>query len=171
MYRALTLQTVLVAALSLLAVPVWAADEVEVVPTLTARKVIVQADGKEVLEAADRALPGEIIEYQVVYKNKGKTDVAGLQATLPVPVGMDYLPGTSRPVSVMASVDGEKFDAVPLRRRVKLPDGREQIHDVPYTEYRFLRWDVGNLAGGKSAKVTARVQVSPVGVTSAAQAQ
>jgi hypothetical protein len=31
---------------------------------------------------------------------------------------------------------------------------------VPYAEYRFVRWDLGKLAPGKSAEVSIRAQVS-----------
>ncbi len=158
-----TLWSVMLVALASLAFPAWAADEKEgdILPTLTAHKVIVKADGKEVLEAAERAQPGEVIEYKVVYQNKSDHEVAGLQATLPVPAGMEYLSDTAKPVPVTASLDGDKYAAVPLKRKVKLPDGKEEERTVPYAEYRFLRWDIGALSKGKNSTVIARMRVTP----------
>jgi len=136
---------------------VRAAGDVSVV--LTAQRVAV-VNGKETLSPADQASPGDVIEYRAEYKNAGANAVKQLAATLPVPNGMAYVAGTGAPQ--LASLDGKKFEAVPLQRRMKLADGREVLRDVPANEYRALRWTLGTLAPNGSRAVTARVRVNPI---------
>lgn len=114
---------------------------------------------KEVLELADKAKPGDIIEYSVIYRNPGKP-VQGVLATLPVPQGLEYLPNSALPKTAMASLDGAEFLAIPLKRQVKLADGKTAERLVPYSEYRFLQWKLGDMSHNASAKVRARMQVS-----------
>src|SRR5690349_3996556 len=110
-----------------------AAADVQV--TLKAQKVLRSSDGTEVLKAADRALPGEIIQYDAVYQNQGRTGVKQLQPTLPIPRGLEYLPNSANPAPSQASLDGKHFAPIPLKRTVTLPDGKVQNEPVPYSEY------------------------------------
>jgi len=121
--------------------------------------VTTNKDGKEELVASDKAKPGDVVEYQVVYKNVSKGGVKGLDGTLPVPRGMEYLPKTAVPVVVKASLDETKFEPVPLKRKVKLPDGKMKEEEVPYIEYRSLRWSLGDLAAGASVSAKARMRL------------
>jgi uncharacterized repeat protein (TIGR01451 family) len=138
------------------------AAEAEVQVDLTAQRVVRDAQGKETLVVGDQAKPGEILEYRAVYRNAGSGNVQKLMATLPIPVGMEYVPRTATPTPVMASVDGHRYEAVPLQRKVRLSDGREALRDVPVSEYRFLRWAVGTLPGKGEQAVRARVRVAPL---------
>lgn len=138
---------------------VWAASESDVVIELTAKKIFKGEDGKEKLVPADKAAPGEVIEYTAVYKNKGKESVKNLQGTLPVPMGMEYMPGTARPSAVSASLDGKKFAPVPLKRKHRLPNGKEEVQEVPYNEYRYLGWALKDLAANQSVTVKARMRI------------
>jgi hypothetical protein len=119
-------------------------------------RVGVNAEGKEVLEPGDKAKPGELLEYQAVYTNTGEEGVTGLEARLPIPKEMVYAAGTADPVAVKASLDGKKFEKVPLMREVKLPDGKMEMREVPYEEYRFLFWDLGRLDPKQSITARAR---------------
>jgi uncharacterized repeat protein (TIGR01451 family) len=127
---------------------------------LTAHRVTSGSNGKEVLAAGDKARPGEVVEYQALYTNESADGVRQLVATLPIPDGMEYLPRTAVPAQVQASLDGSSFAAVPLRRKVKLADGREVMRDVPTSEYRWLRWTLGSLEGKGQEAVRARVRVN-----------
>ena len=69
----------------------------DVVVTLKAQKVERTRDGKEVLRVADRAIPGEVIQYDAVYRNQGKKGIRNLQPTLPIPSGLEYLPDSAKP--------------------------------------------------------------------------
>ena len=69
-------------------------DKNDVIAKLTAHKVVMQPNGKPMFQPADKAQPGDVIEYQAVYANQGKSGVKGLTATMPIPNGMHYMPGT-----------------------------------------------------------------------------
>jgi uncharacterized repeat protein (TIGR01451 family) len=127
---------------------------------LTAHRVTSGSNGREVLAPGDKARPGEVVEYQALYTNVSTDGVRQLVATLPIPDGMEYLPSTAVPAQVQASLDGNSFAAVPLRRKVKLADGREVMRDVPTSEYRWLRWTLGSLEGNGQETVRARVRVN-----------
>ena len=142
----------------------------EIESILTAKRVELGEDKKERLIEAKTAKPGDIIEYQVTYANKGKTAVRDLAATLPIPADTEFLRNTSRPATARASVGDGKFQAIPLKRKVKLPSGKEEEIDIPFSEYRALQWSLGELAAGKSVVVSARVRVSDAPNTAPAPA-
>jgi uncharacterized repeat protein (TIGR01451 family) len=138
---------------------VFAADTQAVDVRLQAFQVMAQDKGGEKLVPAIEAKPGDTIEYQVTYKNNGKTPATAVAATLPVPEGaMVYLDGSAAPKTVQASLDGKQFSSLPLTREV-VRNGRRSIEQVPPAEYRFLRWELGDLAPGKAATVTSRMRV------------
>ena len=137
---------------------------------LTQAKVTRGTDGRERLESAAIAKPGEVIEYRAVYANKAKDLARNLAATLPVPVGLEYVPGTASPAGAFATLDNIKFEPIPLKRMVKLADGRVVEREVPPAEYRALRWKLGSLEAGKDTVVSARMRVAPLEISQAAQA-
>ena len=129
--------------------------------SLASQKVQAQADGQEIRVSAEQAKPGDVLEYVATYRNTSTAGVRHLEPTLPIPAGLEFLPGTARPPPAKASVDGRVFEPLPLRRVVKLPDGRVEEQLVPLAEYRALRWAIGDLAAGQSTNIVARVRVSP----------
>lgn len=117
-------------------------------------------DGKETLTPAERAKPGDVLEYQAVYRNRGKQPAKSVCASLPIPAGNAVLAVESpRPANPLASTDGSRFAPFPLMRWVMLPNGQREQRPVAAAEYRTLRWELGDLAPGGSAKVSARVRV------------
>ena len=137
---------------SIVALPLLA----EVTVQLTASKVVKSA-GKETLEAADKMKPGETVEYKAVYKNTDNKAVRNLKADLPVPAGMQLVPNTAAPAAPLASTDGVNYAKIPLMRKVKGTDGQMHDEQVPYSEYRSLRWEFGELPAGASKTVSARM--------------
>jgi hypothetical protein len=69
------------------------------------------------------------------------------------------LPESVSPAIAEASLDGAKFSPVPLKRRVKDAKGVETEEEVPTSEYRSVRWSIGNLAPGKAVTVRFRVRI------------
>ena len=130
---------------------------------LTANRVT-KTQGREALASAEQAHPGELLEYRAVYRNDGTTEARNLAATLPIPLGTIYVPGSASPGHVEASLDGRQFAAVPLTRVVRGPDGRDVVREVPASEYRVLRWPLGSLVSHQSRAVTARVRIQPTEV-------
>src|SRR5262245_23324881 len=112
--------------------------------TLDARKVLVDAHGAESFGPADTARPNDVLEYRASYRNRAPKSLRGVTATLPIPVGFEYLPNTAGK-HALASLDGETYAAIPLTRVVRQPDGSEQVQAVPVAEYRFLRWPLGDI--------------------------
>lgn len=145
--------------LMLAASSAWCQEQPSVSVQLTAQRVLVTGQGKESLAPAETARPGEVIEYRILYRNNGKGAAGNLQGNLPIPAEMEYLPGSAVPAGVSASLDGRNFSRVPLKRKVRLADGSVAEREVPASEYRSLRWDLGDLAAGAAKTVKARVRI------------
>lgn len=123
-------------------------------------KVNKDSDGKESLGSAEKAKPGEILEYRATYTNVSKGEVKNLQATLPIPKSTEVMPASLSPKIALASQDGRSFAAMPLMQTVKSADGKTQSRPLPLAEYRALRWPVGTLTPGEAVTVSARVRLS-----------
>lgn len=148
----------LVASLSVATPAAHAQQKDPVAVNLTAKKVVVK-NGKETLESADKAKPGDVIQYEAVYRNSGAAPVQGLQATVPVPEGLTFVGGSATPAGAQASLDGKTFQPIPLMREVKKVDGTTLRQAVPLAEYRALRWSIDRLDGGKNVAVQLRAEV------------
>lgn len=135
---------------------------------LVGYKVTQNADHKEVFTLADKVAPGDLLKYQVVYQNNGKSVLSKIKATLPLPIGTTYVAGSAKPANATASLDGKDFAAMPLKRMIKKPDGKLEEQLVPLTEYRALRWDLRELAEKNKVEVSARARVNQISVSTAA---
>lgn len=139
-----------------------AANEVVAVK-LEQFKVTKNPSGQDALVDAKTVKPGDVVEYRATYTNRDNRPVKGLQATLPIPVGMHYLPKTARPDvgRVQAATQGGSYASEPLMHEVRV-NGKLQSEPVPYSQYRSLRWDLGVLPAGGEAVVSVRTQVDGV---------
>lgn len=126
---------------------------------LSAFKVKASKDGDQVLEKAERAHPGDIIEYQLSYKNAGRTTIRSLTPVLPIPEGMVFIPDTTSAIRLVASLDGKSYSEVPIQREVEDEDGNIETVTVPFEEYRFLKWFIVELRSEKDVLLKARMQV------------
>jgi uncharacterized repeat protein (TIGR01451 family) len=151
------LRSCFLAATFLLALPAFA-QPAAVTSTLQAQRVE-DLDGKTVRKPAEAAKPGDTVEYRGTYRNVASTPVAKLQATIPVPAGTTFVAGSTEPGAAQASTDGVRFAPLPLVRTIRLADGSSRQEPVPLAEYRFVRWDLGNLAAGRDAVVSLRVRI------------
>lgn len=136
----------------------WAEAKGDVEVHLTAKKVVV-TDEKEALESADKAKPGDLIQYDAVYKNTTQAAVKNLQATVPVPQGLAFVAESAKPAGAQASTDGKTFHPIPLTREVKKPDGTIEQEPVPLSEYRAIRWTIAELPASGSTTVSLRARV------------
>lgn len=128
--------------------------------TLTAQRVVKDSKGKEVFSKADKVKPGDVVEYRASYANVSSVTLSGVMATLPVPKGMIYVDKSANPATTTATVDGVKFEAVPLKRKMKDKAGKEVVQLVPVAEYKALRWALNDIQAGKVKLVSARVNVA-----------
>jgi hypothetical protein len=128
------------------------------------RSKVVFEGGKEVLQNASLAQPGEILEEVATYTNLSKAALRNLEATLPIPPNTELVMASVKPASAKASVDGKNFSNIPLTRKSRQPNGVEVEQAVPLSEYRYLRWYPGELAPDKPLSFSARFKVanSPV---------
>lgn len=127
---------------------------------LVAAKIYLAADGSEKVTSADKARPGDIIEYRATYKNISRVAVHNLAATLPIPAqGIEYIAASSAPANAFASIDGKSYFSMPLTRTV-LVNGKPVVQNIPLNEYRYVRWNLRDLPAGASRTVIARVRVN-----------
>jgi uncharacterized repeat protein (TIGR01451 family) len=143
------------------------AQNAPITSTLQARRVEAVA-GKVVLTPADVGRPGDLVEYSGIYRNAGSKPAEKLVATLPVPANTTFVAGSADPARAQASTDGARFAPIPLLRTVRLPDGSTRQEPVPLADYRYVRWEIGTLAGGSEAVVKLRVQIDSATTASAA---
>jgi uncharacterized repeat protein (TIGR01451 family) len=133
-------------------------DDIEV--KLTQSRISINTAGVETHQTAEQIKPGDVIEYRATYRNTSNHLIKGLQGTLPIPTETAFVASSGLPAGGLASVDGTQFAAIPLKRKVKLPSGKEVEQEIPVSEYKALRWNLGDLDEGKSATVQARVKVN-----------
>ena len=139
----------------------------ELAPTIKAQlqafKVVLEKDGDEKLASAEVAQPGDVIEYRATYSNQGQRAATNMNATLPIPAALSYVPNTASPAGFLASTDAASFAPAPLKRAAKDKDGKTVMVMVPFSEYRALRWNVKKLAPGDDFKISARATVPKAG--------
>lgn len=123
---------------------------------LTQFKVTKGADGKEQLLDAASVKPGDVIEYQARYVNRSARPITGLVGELPIQIGLEYQRKSARPdgAQTKAATAEGIFAAEPLMRKV---GGVQQ--EVLYSDYRTLRWALGQLPPGGETSVRARARV------------
>jgi uncharacterized repeat protein (TIGR01451 family) len=158
------LRAALVAA-AFLALASAASAEALIKSELVAEKVVQHASGQTSTAPATAAKPGDLVVYTARYSNTGKDAARSVVVTVPVPAGLDYQgrPANDKLPPSLASLDGQNFAAIPLTRKVRTPDGKELVQPVPLGEYRFLRWNLSELAAGAtvSVQLTAKVSTNP----------
>jgi len=125
---------------------------------LAGQRVVI-AEGKESLVPADKAGPGDVIQYAAVYRNAGQSVAKNVTATVPIPKGMALVAESAKPAAEQASLNGKDFSPVPLLREVKNDAGILEKRPVPVAEYRALRWTLPELAPEKTATFVLRAQL------------
>jgi hypothetical protein len=147
--------------IALLPVSAKAAEPVAPSLELSAFKIVPATPGHpEELVAAEQARAGDQLEYRAVYRNPTAAPVHHVLVTVPVPrTGVEYVLDTAAPKADLASADGKQFSQLPLLRVETTPDGRKVSKPAPGADYRFLRWDLGDVPAGATRTVRTRVQL------------
>jgi uncharacterized repeat protein (TIGR01451 family) len=143
-----------------LATAVEADSDDDVTATLHAYRVEKGPGGTERLIPALEAQTGDTVEYRAEYVNHGRNAMRNLEVAVPIPLGMEYVPGSAQPPNVFASEDGLTFGSVPLMRTVRSADGTERLERVPFARYRFLLWRVARIGAESSVKLALRTKVT-----------
>ena len=116
-------------------------------------KQVVTENGKQVLKAVSRANKGDLLQYQATYRNNLQKPMTDLALTLPVPANMVYV-SSSSPAPTQASLDGKKFENLPILRKVN-----GKMVEVPASQYRAVRWIVKTLPAQQSTTVSLNAKV------------
>jgi uncharacterized repeat protein (TIGR01451 family) len=132
-----------------------------VVAQLAVAKVERESGGRQKLKSARDAAPGDVLEYRVTYRNTTHARARGVIGTLSIPANrFTYVPDSaSSGLLLEASMDGRTFEPAPLLRLVVGEDGKTKMEPIPPTEYRALRWQLGDLPARASVTVSARMRV------------
>ncbi|WP_416762710.1 hypothetical protein ACNI65_09920 [Roseateles sp. So40a] len=133
-------------------------------PTWQVQSVVNTADVQDRLQPQPlnhQVRPGDVVDVEVRYVNAAGKPATDVRLTLPVPAGglRVLLGGSSDTPPQFASLDGKRYDPIPLKRELRLADGRRATIDVPTSEYRFVRWHLGDLPAGAERAVRARLQL------------
>lgn len=108
------------------------------------------------------ALPGDVIEYGLLFTNVTDTEVSDVQFTDPIPSGLVLVVGSvsadRSDVVVDFSINGGADWSEAPQIDVAQPDGTMVRQTAPAEAYTHVRWTVtGSVAVG--ARVTARFRV------------
>jgi uncharacterized repeat protein (TIGR01451 family) len=122
------------------------------------------ADGKGTkLVPTTAATSGEVVEYQLAYRNLGDEPATNAVIQDPIPKGTTYLANSANGDAeiTFSSDKGDTF-AVPVRLtyEVKLPSGAVEKRVATPAEYTNVRWTLKQVPAGASGKVTFRVRVN-----------
>lgn len=112
--------------------------------TVTAFVVVPGDDGKESFMPADRARPGDVIEYRLLYENRGSEAVTGVSIVDPIPFGVVCMPATATSppdCSVEFSIDhGKSYHAWPIKVRVISKEGEREWKEATPDMITHVRW-------------------------------
>ena len=131
--------------LTLTAAPAQANDALKM--RLSASKVMTNNQGEKVYIPVNTAKIGTLIQYKATYSNTLNTAIQNTTVTLPIPANTEFT-GEAYPPSAQASLDNYNYRDLPLMRMV---DGK--LVEVPYSEYKSLRWDIKYIPPRKSVSV------------------
>ena len=102
------------------------------------------SEGKEVWFPADSARPGDIILYELTYKNISNEPIKNLIPQIPIPHNTVYIEGSAIstiPADVEFSIDGGKtFKKPPIFYYVKKPNGEMVRKKATPDMYTNIRW-------------------------------
>lgn len=165
MLKKIALSLAFVATVGSVAAFAAAKSESPIVSEMKAFVVHKESDGKEKLKTAKMAEPGQTIQYQLSYKNKGKGSLKGLTVTGPIPANTRFLAkSTMTKVNsdFVVSIDGGKtYESEPVKRIKVMQDGSKKMVVVPAEKYTHVRWKTKSaLNSGDKQEFNYRVKVN-----------
>ena len=106
--------------------------------------LVTSKDGKEVVEEAEQASPGDIVEYRLTYTNNGDQPLSGLIITGPIPANTVYLENSAATqvnADFTVSIDnGDSFQAEPITKTITGENGQSKNVEVSPSDYTQVRW-------------------------------
>lgn len=119
--------------------------------------VVRTVDGQETLEpvtAATAIKSGDIVEYHGLFTNKGTDRVRNMTVTLSLPQGVSFTGQADPALGTKASLDNSRFVNMPIRANVN-----GAIENLPFDQYKALRWTIEDIGIGATAVVKYRAKV------------
>lgn len=158
------LSLILIALLPLLG---FAQEKPNVVLKLSVQKEVLVKDqaGKWRTEwqEVDSFQPGELLKYNITYRNEGKVEARNVVIVDPIPEGTVYVANGAegKNAEITFSVDGKNFQVPPmLKYTVKLPGNQEQELYATPEMYRHIKWRVTKaVLPGETGVVSFKVKV------------
>jgi len=122
------------------------------------------SDGIEKVLPAEETVPGQVMEFRIVFTNNGDSDVSGIKVVDPIPLNTRFI-GDSHsadvPASFEVSIDGgESFESVPVKRVETQSDGSQIEVVVPPEQYTHVRWVATEELESKGGKHSYSYRVS-----------
>jgi uncharacterized repeat protein (TIGR01451 family) len=148
----------LLVAVFLLSAAAWAAPDMEIKIKAEKEKVVTK-DGQKVkkMVIAKTFLPGEIIHYTVLYRNKGTEDATGAVLSDPIPEGTVYIPGSASETGELTfSIDRGKAFNKPALLTYEVKGVKQVASPEQYTN---IRWVIDRVPAGANGKVSFQVKV------------
>lgn len=115
--------------------------------SLTAGKIVINREGKKLYIPVNTAKVGTLIQYRATYSNTLNQPIQNTTITLPIPASTEFT-GEAYPPSAQGSVDYHNYTDIPLMRIVN-----GKMEEIPFSEYKSLRWDIKFIPARKSVNV------------------
>ena len=132
----------------------------------TEKVTIVTVNGKateKLVDAAGTTLPGDTLQLTQQVRNISQVNVRSVTLNMPVPAAATFQSARcSAEGRTLFSVDGKTFGPAPLKKTVTVTENGKSVTrqvDVKPSEYRAVRWQLPDLAAGKTNTCFIRVQV------------
>lgn len=119
--------------------------------------IVRNENGQETLTpvtAAGAVRSGDIVEYQALLTNNGKDRVREMTVTLDLPQGAAFTGVADPALGTQASLDGGRFLRMPIRA-----NNNGVIENIPFEQYKSLRWTVDEIGLGATAVVKYRAKI------------
>lgn len=132
---------------------------------MTAYVVLVDESGKETLKQSDRAVPGQMIEYQLRYENIGESLLRGITVSAPIPSSTKYVESSAQApeqATMQASADnGRSYSELPVYVNRISEGGRVERVRAEEEDFTHIRWVLRDGLAAKQAELFSfRVRVN-----------
>ncbi|MGB9824110.1 MAG: hypothetical protein ACPLN0_06670 [Candidatus Hydrothermia bacterium] len=151
--------------LAALSINLATAEEIKepVISNLKVYKVIKNEKGEELKVSADSVKPGDILEYELTYKNVSSNNVENLTPLMKIPDNTEFIGGSAKsslPSLIEFSIDnGRTYKKPPIFKEI-IENGKKRRIKVPPSEYTNVRWTLRvPLKPGNEVKFYMRVKV------------
>lgn len=149
-------------ALSVVAVPVVAQAQLELTTEAFHEVVVVDKNGKteRKREVLKKALPGQEVIYDIIYRNKGSKPAERVVVSNPIPAELSFVAGSATGAGTKfdVSVDGgEKWGAL---ESLTVPDAEGKLRPARGEDVTHVRWTVlAPVKPGAGGKLSYRARV------------